>query len=250
MDTMRTLLLFALFVFLGGCASTPPDGQAWPDVQPFSANPAGAELPRGWQPWIINRAKAPTSYQLVEDAGTRQVVLRAVAEQSASGLTQRLDVMPADRPLIAWRWRVVDLITGADNQDRYSEDAPARMMLFFDGDKSTLPAREQMLMETAQMLTGQELPYATLMYVWENRFGQDTLLRNAFTGQVKMIVVGTGRDRIGTWKAFQRNYVDDYRRAFGAEPGRLVGVGIMTDTDNTGESVEAFYGDIVLRPAP
>jgi hypothetical protein len=250
MDAMRTLLLLALLVFLGGCASTPPEGHAWPDVQPFSTNPPGADLPLGWQPWIINRAKAPTLYQLVEDAGTRKVVLRAVAEQSASGLKQRLDVTPADRPLIAWRWRVVDLITGADNQDRYSEDAPARMMLFFDGDKSTLPAREQMLMETAHMLTGQELPYATLMYVWENRFAPETLLRNTFTHQVKMIVVGTGRDRIGTWKAFQRNYVDDYRRAFGAEPGRLVGIGIMTDTDNTGESVEAYYGDIVLRPAP
>ena len=107
-----------------------------------------------------------------------------------------------------------------------------------------------MLMETAHMLTGQELPYATLMYVWENRFGPETLLHSAFTGQVKMIVVGTGWDRIGTWKTFQRNYVDDYRRAFGAEPGRLVGVGIMTDTDNTGEAVEAFYGDIVLKPAP
>jgi len=250
MDAMRTLLLLSLFVFLGGCASTPPDGQAWPDVQPFSANAPGADLPRGWQPWIINRAKAPTSYQLVEDAGKRQVVLRAVAERSASGLKQPLDVAPAERPMIAWHWRVVDLITGADNQDRYSEDAPARLMLFFDGDKATLPAREQMLMETAHMLTGQELPYATLMYVWENRFAPETMLRNSFTGQVKMIVVGTGRDRIGTWKAFQRNYVDDYRRAFGAEPGRLVGVGIMTDTDNTGESVEAFYGDIVLRPAP
>jgi len=178
------------------------------------------------------------------------VVLHAAAEHSASGLKQRLDVVPAERPIIAWRWRVVDLITAADNQDRYSEDSPARLMLFFDGDKGTLPAREQMLMETARMLTGQELPFATLMYVWENRFEPETLLRNTFTQQVKMIVVGTGRDRIGTWKTFQRNYVDDYRRAFGADPGRLVGIGIMTDTDNTGESVEAFYGDIVLKQVP
>jgi hypothetical protein len=122
-----------------------------------------------------------------------------------------------------------------------------RLILFFDGDRSQLSMKEQMLMETAQLLTGQEVPFATLMYVWENRFGQETVLRNTFTDQVKMIVVGTGRDRIGTWKAFERNYVEDYRRAFGHAPGRLVGVGIMTDTDNTGESVEAYYGDIVLR---
>jgi hypothetical protein len=249
MEAVRAPLL-ALVVLLTGCATSPREGQPWPDVEPFSANPAGGAIPRGWQPWIINRAKSPTRYQLVTDAGMGQVVLRAVAEQSASGLKQRLDVAPGERPLIAWHWRVVDLITSADNQDRYSEDAPARLMLFFDGDKGALPAREQVMMETAHLLTGQELPFATLMYVWENRFSPETLLRNSFTQQVKMIVVGTGRDRIGTWKTFQRNYVDDYRRAFGAEPGRLVGIGIMTDTDNTGESVEAFYGDIVLKPTP
>lgn len=243
---MRRLSSF-LFVLLAGCATAPPEGKPWPDVEPFSANAAGPGLPRGWQPWIVNRMKTPTVYELVNDASSDRVVLRAVAERSASGLKQRIDVSPADRPVVAWRWRVVDLIAAADNQDRYSEDSPARLMLFFDGDASQLSLKEQMLRETAHLLTGQELPYATLMYVWENRFAAETVLANTFTDQVKMIVVGTGRDRIGTWKAFQRNYVEDYRRAFGHEPGRLVGVGIMTDTDNTGESVEAFYGDIVLR---
>lgn len=246
---MRTLSI-AVAVLLAGCASAPPPERVWPDVQPFSANAAGAGLPRGWQPWIINRAKTPTRYELVSDPHSRSVVLRAVAEQAASGLRQRLDVDPSTRPVIVWRWRVVELISAADNQDRYSEDAPARLMLFFEGDRHRLPLREQLLMETAQLLTGQELPFATLMYVWENRFAPETLLRNAFTEQVRMIVVGTGRDRIGTWKRFERNYVADYRRAFGTEPGRLVGIGIMTDTDNTGETVEAFYGDIELRRAP
>jgi hypothetical protein len=246
--TCAAVLTAALLA--AGCASAPPPGQAWPDVQPFSANAAGTALPRGWEPWIINRAKAPTRYELVVDQASDRVVLHAAAERAASGLTQRLDVDPARRPVIAWRWRVVELIAAADNQDRHSEDAPVRLMLFFDGDKARLPVREQILMETAQLLSGRELPYATLMYVWENRFAPETLLRNAFTEQVKMIVVGTGRDRIGTWKSFQRDYVADYRRAFGAEPGRLVGIGLMTDTDNTGETIEAFYGDISLLPPP
>jgi Protein of unknown function (DUF3047) len=245
---MRTLLFVSVVVLGGGCATTSPD-RAWHDVQPFSANAPGADLPRGWQPWIINRAKVPTQYELVTDADTGEVVLRAVAKRSASGLKHPLDVSPAERPLIAWRWRVMELIAGADNQDRYSEDSPARLMLFFDGDRAALPVREQMLMETARLLTGQELPFATLVYVWENRFSPETVLRNTFTDQVKMIVVGTGRDRIGRWKSFQRDYVRDYRRAFGAAPGRLIGIGIMSDTDNTGESIEAFYGDITLKSA-
>jgi len=52
---------------------------------------------------------------------------------------------------------------------------------------------------------------------------------------------------ICTCKSFQRHDVDDQRRAFGAEPGRLVGTRMMADTDNTGESVEACYGDLLKR---
>ena len=36
---------------------------------------------------------------------------------------------------------------------------------------------------------------------------------------------------------------------FGEEPGRMTEVGVLTDTDNTGASVEAWYGDIEFRPA-
>ncbi|MGH8666789.1 MAG: DUF3047 domain-containing protein, partial [Burkholderiales bacterium] len=39
---------------------------------------------------------------------------------------------------------------------------------------------------------------------------------------------------------------EDYKRAFGAEPGRIKAIAIMTDTDNTGASVEAYYGDIAF----
>ena len=30
------------------------------------------------------------------------------------------------------------------------------------------------------------------------------------------------------------------------QPGRLIGIGVLTDTDNTGEYAEAWYGDIQL----
>jgi hypothetical protein len=242
-------LRFVWPLLLSGCAAVtvPPDGVPSNRVAPFSANSVDAELPVGWQPWIITRAKKPTVYDLVRSPEGGRVVLHAIADGSASGLMQPLTIDPAEFPIIAWQWRVIDLIVGADNQDRYSDDSPLRLMLFFDGDRTTLPFREQMLMETAGLLTGQKVPFATLVYVWENRFPVGTVLPNAHTQQVKLVVAGSGRDRLGAWHSFERNFVKDYRRAFGSEPGRLAGVGIMTDTDNTGESIEAFYGDIVLR---
>jgi hypothetical protein len=41
--------------------------------------------------------------------------------------------------------------------------------------------------------------------------------------------------------------VADYRAAFGEDPPPINGVAIMTDTDNTGESATAYYGDIVFK---
>lgn len=240
-----------LLLLLAGCAAPPARDVPAGAITPFSAGAAGRALPRGWQPLIISRAKAPTEYRLVRDPLTGEVVLHAIADASASGLRQRLDVDPAAFPYIRWRWRVIDLIVGADNQDRYSEDSPVRLMLFFDGDKNTLPLKERLLMETAHLLTGEVPPFATLMYIWENRFPVETVLSNSYSDQIRMIVAGSGRDaNPGEWKVLERNYLDDYRRVFGEAPRRLIGVGIMTDTDNTGERIEAYYGDIELRPAP
>ncbi|HPE01828.1 MAG TPA: DUF3047 domain-containing protein [Burkholderiaceae bacterium] len=246
-QVLSILLALVTGAFFAGCASVAP-APAGAQVAPFSANWPGRDLPDGWQPWLITRAKAPTRYELVVDPQTQKVVLHAAAAKSASGLAYRLDVDPQQQPRLRWDWRVVDLIDTADNTDPLAEDAPVRLMLFFDGDRSKLPVREQVMMDTAKLLTGQDVPYSTLVYVWENRQPQGTVIPNAHTGQIKMLVAGSGGERIDQWQRFERNYVEDYRRAFGADPGRLVGVGILTDTDNTGERTEAYYGDIQLLP--
>ena len=44
--------------------------------------------------------------------------------------------------------------------------------------------------------------------------------------------------------------VEDYQRAFGEAPGDIVGIGVMTDTDNTRSRARAYYGDITLHAAP
>ncbi len=62
-----------------------------------------------------------------------------------------------------------------------------------------------------------------------------------------MIVAESGRERLGSWQEVTRNVLEDYRRAFGEEPGPIIAVGIMTDTDNTGDNAHAWYGDIEFR---
>ena len=101
------------------------------------------------------------------------------------------------------------------------------------------------------MFTKQEFPYALLMYIWENRAPVGSVIENLHTSRIRMIVVDSGDANLGQWREEVRNVYEDFRRAFGEEPTLIKSVGIMTDSDNTGEEAEAYYGDIsFLRRRP
>jgi hypothetical protein len=77
------------------------------------------------------------------------------------------------------------------------------------------------------------------------------VIENLHTSRIRMVVADSGDANLGAWREETRNLYEDYRRAFGEEPGPIRSVAIMTDTDNTGEEAEAYYGDIsFLRSGP
>lgn len=253
---MRPLFIpFILILTVAGCAHPLNKSAAVSEIKlkddkaiaRFSQNPVG-KLPEKWEPLIIHRNKKPTHYQLVKE--NNKTIMHAHADGASSGLMQHVSVDPVDQPWLTWQWRIGNLIESADNYQRHAEDSPARIILGFDGDKDNLPFTDQILFETAKVLTGHEFPYATLMYVWENKAPVGTVIDSTRTSRIKMIVAASGPDGVGQWRNFTRNIAEDYERAFGEKPGRLIGVGIMTDTDNTGERVDAWYGDLRLLKKP
>jgi hypothetical protein len=243
----RLIALFVALSSLSGCASR----QAMQSRQdsgdasvPLFSNSSAGGLPDGWAPLVILRNKKPTDYRLVADEF--KTVLRARADSASSALMHEMNVDPAARPWLSWEWKISHLLKDADNTQRATEDSPVRIVLGFDGDKDSLPFADQVLFETAKVVTGHDFPYATLMYIWENKAPVGTVIRSPHSGRIKMMVAASGSDGIGEWRVFMRNVVEDFEKAFGEKPGRLIGIGVLTDTDNTGESVEAWYGDIRL----
>jgi hypothetical protein len=209
----------------------------------FSDNPPGG-LPSGWDPLIILRTKKLTEYRLVSER--QRTVLHARAASASSGLIKHVSIDPQKQPWLKWQWKIEKLIKSADNTERTKEDSPVRIVLGFDGDKESLPFADQIMFETAKLVTGHDVPFATLMYIWENKAPVGTVIANSRTGRIKKVVAASGPDGIAQWRDFTRNVVEDYQNAFGEKPGRLIGIGVLTDTDNTGETVEAWYGDIRL----
>jgi hypothetical protein len=120
------------------------------------------------------------------------------------------------------------------------------LLLAFDGDRSRLSARDAALSELARVVTGEDMPYATLMYVWCNRQATGSVIRSPRTGRIRKLVLESGPARLGQWLEYERDIRADYERVFGEKPGALIGVAIMTDSDNTHSRTQAWYGPVRL----
>jgi len=247
MRSVSTASLLLAAALITGCASVPDSPPAKIRLgsgSMLSGNSAREGLPDGWQTWTLSRFKRPTEYRLVTDNGI--TVLRARASSSASGLIHPLDLDPAQYRFLHWHWKVEELIKGADNSRKSTEDSPVRVVVSFAGDLDKLSFDDRVFFDQVKAIAGQQLPYATLMYIWENRAPKDSVIANPHTSRIKMVVAESGRDKLGAWQTQTRDVYADFKRAFGEDPGRITAIAILTDTDNTGENVHAYYGDIVF----
>jgi hypothetical protein len=234
------LMANILFVSQAVIAQVPPG------IVYFSAGKPGGPLPVGWEPVKITDQKKPTEYTLVNNDG--QVVLHAKADGAATGLAQRIPIDVEKWPIVEWRWKINQLVVTADNAKAGKEDSPVRLVFEFDGDKKKLSFGERTGLSLAESISGREAPYAQLMYIWSNAAPVNTVIPNPRTNRVQMVVASSGATGVGEWQSLSRNLREDYKRAYGEDPGKLTAYGVLTDTDNTGESVLAWYGDIIFKP--
>ena len=188
--------------------------------------------------------KKPSQFDYKFDEGRHAVA--AEAQSSASMLRQSLRVLPADLGNIKFSWKLPGLIQYADMAVRELDDSPVRVVLAFEGDRSRFSAKNAMLSELAHVLTGEPLPYATLMYVWCNDCKPEEIITNPHTDRIRKLPLESGPEKLNRWIDYERSVRDDFFKAFGEEPGLLTSISIMTDADNTKSTASAFYGSVQL----
>ena len=208
----------------------------------FSSATPGGPLPDPWKLVTLAKIKRQTRYSLVRDADT--TVLRADAEASMASVMHPLNFDPRDYPVVKWRWKITHLLRKSNLATKAGDDFPARFYVLFDYDIARLPFATRTKIRVARALFGEEVPLAVLCYVWDGKSIQGATAWSAYTDRVRVIVAQSGDAQINQWVTLRRNIVDDFRAAFGEDPPRVSGVALATDTDNTGESATAFYGDI------
>jgi hypothetical protein len=214
----------------------------------FSAEDAGDALPAGWKPLTFKNIDKHTLYRLVKDGNT--TVVRADSMASASGLIRDMTIHLKEYPFMQWRWKIENILERGNVHRKEDDDYPARIYVAFEYDPGKLNFFEKAQYQAAELLYDQYPPQGAINYIWESRTPVGTIVPNPFTSRVKMIVVESGAEKLNRWVREERNVYEDYIRAFGKEPPAVSGVAIMTDTDNTGESATAFYGDIQFTKGP
>jgi len=242
----RAIIISVLLIyFLASPLTIHAQSQAIIEVEKFSAATAGETLPPGWKPLTFKKIERHTTYKLVKDNNT--VVVKAVAEASASGLTREIKINPKEYPVVQWRWKVSNILKKGDVRTKAGDDYPARIYITFEFDASKLGFFEKVKYEAVRILYGQYPPLGAINYIWESKAPIGTIVPNPYTDRVIMFVVESGPSKLKQWVNEERNIFEDYKKAFGQEPPMISGIAIMTDTDNTGESATAYYGDILFK---
>jgi len=238
---------FSAWVLLGLLMSPcltkaqPPD---YLEVGRFSLADIAKTIPPGWAPLTFSKIDRHTDYKLVK--ADEKVVVKAVSNQSASGLTRAVSISPVQYPLIQWQWKVDNILQKGDVSSKDGDDYPARIYITFAFDAQRAGLFAKLRHQAAKAVFGQDIPYRAISYIWASNSPAGSMITNAYSEQVMMFAIEGGAEKAGQWITEKRNIYKDYKQAFGDEPTMITGVAIMTDTDNTRESAIAWYGDILF----
>jgi Protein of unknown function (DUF3047) len=241
----RWFTLLETLLLLSACAVSPRPQEMV--ITPAADGAAVQHMPQAaWQSIHLPGKRKTVFTHTLHDGRS---AVKAVADRSVSMFRQRLNVQAQDIGVLHFSWKVPGLIEAADMGQRDLDDSPVRLVLVFEGDRSQFSQKNRMLSELSLALMGEELPYATLMYVWCNQCKRGDVIINPRTDRIRKLAVESGKENVGRWLDYERDIRADFVKAFGEEPGALTGIALMTDTDNTQSKATAWYGPISLKPA-
>ena len=242
---IRIFAVCAVAFQLAACSLVPRALESRAVQSPWALSSTRSANAQAWSHYKLP-GKTPSQFDYVLVDGRDAIA--AKAQSSASMLRQVMKVEPATLGRIKFSWKLPELIQYADMSLREFDDSPVRVVLAFEGDRSKFSNKNAMLSELAHVLTGEPMPYATLMYVWCNECKPEEIILNPHTDRIRKLPLESGTGKLNRWMDYERAVRDDFVKAFGEEPGMLTSISIMTDTDNTKSVARAWYGTVSLLP--
>ena len=220
-------------------------------LTPYGAGATEIPLPTpgsgDWQPLALRGIANQTRYTLELFEG--EETTKAESNCGASGLVLRLDAIRIDQtPLLSWRWRVDRGLDLSHEQTKAEDDFAARVYIMFELDKSRASTFQRLRHRLAKLICGEEIPGSALNFVWTSRLPTGTVWDNPFEPNAKMIALAQGTNT--GWRTETVDVAARYRELFDAPIPPLLGLAIMSDSDNSCQRTEARFANFKFLSAP
>lgn len=182
----------------------------------------------------------PTRFEWAQVQGER--ALRVSTRASYGTWVHDLPLVSPGR--LQWRWRLDQPLSGgqrpADLLTRGGDDAALKVCVMFDHPLARVPFAERSLLRLARRVSGEDLPAATLCYVWDSVHPAGLQGPNPFSRRVRFITLQGQGAALAQWQTEARDVAADFARLFadelptGAAVPKVRAVLVGADSDNTG----------------
>jgi hypothetical protein len=179
-------------------------------------------VPRGWE---LSETEGKANLGLVSD--TVGQVLRLRSESSSFAIQKAVEVDLRQTPILAWQWKVAELPKGGNFFASSTDDQAAQLVLAFSWRRF-------------------------ITYIWDSTAPAGTMADapSPPLRSVKAVVVRSGEASKGTWITETRNVREDYKRLFGEEAEKVVGVRIQINSQHTKSQAESYWRSVTFKAAP
>jgi hypothetical protein len=174
--------------------------------------------------WRASNDDAKTIYRIESESSNH--FLRARADNKAVLVRLEHIFDPKNQPRFKWRWRVSQIPPGADERVSGKHDAAAQVYIIFDN----------------------QVRPRVVKYTWSSSLPVGTQFTSPLYSRNKDIVRRSGQPDSKRWYAEEVNILEDFKKLFGEEPGKVQGIAIFTSSDATKTTAAADYDDFVLLP--
>ena len=224
---------FAALLLAAPLALAPAPALA--EAIPFGPSLGGA----GWRT-LTFRSLAPAAYA---PEGRDRLGIRA--SSAASLIWREVDEGLWDRRRAEWRWRVQSGPPATNLARKGADDRAIALYFVFARDEASARAAKGATSLSSAMWwsSGQ-----ALVYVWGGSGAKGSIVDSPhMAANGKLVIRQPGGTGDGAWIREQADLAADFRRAFGREPGPLVGLAISSDSDDTGTVTVAGIEGLSLR---
>lgn len=180
--------------------------------------------------WTLEELQGRGLVEVVRSDG--QLAIRLKSEAAAFLLHRDVLLDIREFPYLTWSWKAVRLPRDGDLREPARNDHAAQVYVVFPRWPSP---------RTRSDVIG---------YVWDTQAPVGTRQASPRADNVRLVVVESGPERVGTWQRQHRNVVEDYAALFGRQPPRVGKVAIMIDADATGSEAEALIGELTFSRTP